>query len=135
MSRDERDRHFSAGQTHREIFHSAALREEFGLPGKLETRLVHSRFVNWPGDNRLNFATSNQGNSFFKCSGSGARGFNGRRARFALGLPADENILNRLRNTLGFQRAIDNLRPNAGAIAQSYADSQLPTWTHALIEC
>src|SRR6266704_2419568 len=44
----ERDREFSAGQTHCEIFHAAALGEKFGLPGKLKTHFVHPGLVNGP---------------------------------------------------------------------------------------
>jgi GAF domain-containing protein len=53
VRRDERDREFSACQTHREIFYAAALREKFRLPRKPESDFVHSSFVNRSGHDAI----------------------------------------------------------------------------------
>src|SRR5205807_2113820 len=58
VTRDEGDGEFSAGQTHREAFHATALGKKFCLPGKLESRFVHTRFVNWTGHDRVQLAAS-----------------------------------------------------------------------------
>ena len=78
MRGDERDGDFSAGQQHREVFHAAALGEEFGLSGELEARFVHARFVNRAGHDGIEFAAPRERDGFFQRGRSCARRFNGR---------------------------------------------------------
>src|SRR5205823_4043113 len=84
---DERDSELAAGQTHREIFHPTALREKFRLPGKLKSGFVHPRFVNWSGNNGVDFAASCERDRLFKSCGCGSRCFDRRLTWFAIWLP------------------------------------------------
>ena len=75
VSCNERDGQFAAGQTHRKIFYTAALGEEFGLTREFETSFVHSRFMDWAGDDRVKLSASRARDCFFERGCSGARGF------------------------------------------------------------
>src|SRR5256885_7426532 len=66
MDGDQGDRKFSASQKHREVFRPATLGEKFGLTGKLEADLVHSRLVNGPGDDSVEFAVQSEVGRFLK---------------------------------------------------------------------
>ena len=92
MRGHERDRDFPAGQTHREIFHATALGKKFRLPGKLEPRFVHPRFVNGASHDCVNLAAARARDRFFERSRGPARSSNRRRTRFAIGLPADHDV-------------------------------------------
>src|SRR5438876_2835842 len=72
MRSDQGDCDFSAGQTHREVFHGAALGKKFGLSGKLEPRFVHPRFVNWSGHDPVQLAAPRAGTSFLNAAAGGA---------------------------------------------------------------
>src|SRR5437773_6999485 len=69
---DQRDGEVPASQTHREIFHAAALGKEFRLSGESESDLVHPRLVNWPGHDCIELAAAGERDRFFKRGGGGA---------------------------------------------------------------
>src|SRR6266404_3938456 len=71
---------FSAGQTHCEIFHTAALGEKFRLSGEFKAGCVHPRFVNRTRYDGIEFAPARQRYGFFKCRRCGARGLDRRLA-------------------------------------------------------
>ena len=66
MRGDERDGHFSAGQTHCEIFDATALGKKFRLSWKLEAHLVHPGFVNRAGYDCVELAAPGQSDRFFQ---------------------------------------------------------------------
>jgi hypothetical protein len=72
---NESDGKFPARQQHGEIAHAASVGEELGLPGEFETDLVHAGFVNWPGDDGVNFTAKRQLDSFFQRLQGGTRRF------------------------------------------------------------
>jgi hypothetical protein len=77
---DEGDGQFPTGQEHRKIGHAATIGEELGLAGELEANLVHAGFVNWTGDNGVNFAVLSQPGPFFQSLQGGPRRFRSRLA-------------------------------------------------------
>jgi hypothetical protein len=130
VSRDERDGHFSTGQTHCEIFDAAALGKKFRLSWKLEAHFVHPGFVNRAGYDCIEFTAPGKGNCFFQRGGSSARGFGGGTSWLAIGIFADDFVSGRFRNLVRTQREIDNLRPDPGAVSQRYADTWFPARAH-----
>ena len=126
MSRYERDRNFSPGQTHREIFDAAALGKKFRLSWKLETHFVHPGFVNRTGYDCIKLTAPSQGDRFLQRGGSSARSFARWLSWLAIRIFADDLVSCRFRNSVGPQGEIDNLRPDPGAIAQRDADA----WMH-----
>ena len=80
VRRHQRDREFSASQTHREIFDAAALGKKFRLSREPESDFVHPRLVNRPGYDRIQLAASGECDSLFERSGGGPRSFRGRLA-------------------------------------------------------
>src|SRR5882757_5033764 len=72
---DKRDRNFSAGQTHGEIFDAATLGKKFRLSWKLEAHLVHPGFVNWAGYDCIELTAPSQRDRFFKAGCGGTRSF------------------------------------------------------------
>jgi hypothetical protein len=131
VRRDERDRHFSAGQTHCEIFDATALGKKFRLSWKLETHFVHPSFVNRAGYDCIELTASGQGDHFFQSGGGGARGFTRWLSWLAIRIFADDLVSGRFRNSVRPQCEIDNLRPDPGAIAQRNADTWFPACAHA----
>ena len=83
------------------------------------------------GDNRVKLAASREGYGFFESCCSGARCFNRRLTWFAIRLSADDDVFRRIRNAAGFERKIDNLWANAGAITKSNANAESRTRAHA----
>ena len=92
MRRDQRDSDFSAGQTHREIFYTAAFGEKFGLPGEFKARLIHARLVNRSCHNSVDFAASRERDRLLKRGCGRSRGFNRWLAWFTIGLAADDDV-------------------------------------------
>lgn len=80
MGRHKRDRDFSAGQQHREIFYAAALGKEFGLSREFETGFVHPRFMNRAGHDCIELVASCARDCLFQRSGGRARRFDRRLA-------------------------------------------------------
>jgi hypothetical protein len=127
VRRNERDRDFSARQTHREIFDATALGKKFRLSGKLEAHFVHPGFVNWAGYDCIELAAPGQGNRFFQGSGGSARSFCSRPSWPRTGIFTDDFAFSGARNAIGVQSEIDNFRADPGAIAQRNADA----WLHS----
>ena len=65
-----------------------------------------------------------QRDRFFERGRGGARRFKRRLGRLALRSPADDDVIGRLGHASGCQSEIDNLRPDAGAIAEGDADAK-----------
>ena len=80
MGGNECDRDFSAGQTHREIFHAAALGEKFRLSGELETGCVHARLVNRAGHDGIEFTAPSERDRFLQRRSGRASSFKRRLA-------------------------------------------------------
>ena len=96
MSGDKRDGNFSAGKQHGEIFHAAAVGKKFRLSGKLETDLVHARFMDRSGHDGVDCSALRQRDGLFQRRGRG-------RAVSRVGLPndqsgilADNNVIRRI---------------------------------------
>ena len=92
VRRDERDGHFSAGQTHREIFDATALGKKFRLSWKLETHFVHPGFVNRAGYDCIELTAPGQGDRFFQRGGSSARSFTRWLSWLAIRIFADDSV-------------------------------------------
>ncbi|KAF5408224.1 MAG: hypothetical protein Udaeo2_16000 [Candidatus Udaeobacter sp.] len=128
---DERDRNFSAGKTHGEIFDATALGKKFRLSWKPEAHLVHPGFVNRAGYDCVELAAPGQGDRFFQGSCGSARSFCSRISWPRTGIFTDDFAFSGARNTIGVQSEIDNLRADPGAIAQRNADAWFITRAHA----
>ena len=125
MRGNQRDRDFFGGQAHGEIFDAAALSKKFGLSWELETDVVHPRFVNRTGHDRIELTAPGECDRFFQSSGGSARSFNRRFARMAIWLPANDDVFGRIRDASRFQSEIDDLWPDAGAISECNSDARL----------
>src|SRR5437773_4904326 len=118
------DRDFFGGQAHGKIFDAAALSKKFGLPWELETDVVHPGFVNRTGHDRIELTAPGECDRFFQGSSGSARSFNRRFARIAIWLPANDDVLGRIRDASRFQSEIDDLWSDAGAIAECNSDAR-----------
>src|SRR5262249_47721671 len=83
---------FSTGQTHGEIFNTAALREKFRLAREPESDFVHPGFVNRPGHDGIELAASGEGDRFFESSRGRARSFWCGLAGLTIWLAAEDNV-------------------------------------------
>ena len=118
MRGNKRDRDFSTGQTHREIFDTAALGKKFRLSWELEAHFVHPRFVNRAGYDCIELTAPRECDRFFERRRGGARSFGGRISWPRTGIFTDDFAFSGARNSIGVQSKIDNLRADPGTIAQ-----------------
>ena len=123
MRRHEPNRNFSAGQTHREIFDTAALGKKFGLAWEPETDFVHPGFVNGAGYNCIQLTAAGQRYRFFEGGCGGARSFLRWLAWLAIRVFADNPAFSGAGDAIGLQGKIDDLGSDTGAIAKRDSDS------------
>ena len=71
----ESDGESSAGQQHREVFRPATLGKKFGLAREFESDLVHPRFVDRRGNDRIDLAAQRELRSFFERGERSLSGF------------------------------------------------------------
>src|SRR5205814_8124674 len=128
---DESNGQISASQTHGAIVHAVALRKKFRLPGEPESDFIQPGLVDWASHNRIEFPAAGECHRFFECSCGGARGFRCRLAGFTIWLAADDDVFSRIGNALRFQSELDNLRPDAGAVAKCDSDARRRARSHA----
>src|ERR1700731_4060896 len=124
MRGDKGDRHVTAGQQHGEVFHAAALGEKFGLPGKFEANFIHSRLMNWTGNDGREFAAKREGGRFLKGRSRGPSGFRRRLPRFAFRIFPDHAIFRRDRQRFGIERGLNNLRADSSGVTEGDADAK-----------
>ena len=70
----------SAGEEHREIFHSTAGGEKFRLAGEGESNFVHASLMNGTGYDRVDLSRQSEFNGFFQRDRRDARARRGRLA-------------------------------------------------------
>jgi hypothetical protein len=66
MNGNESDREFPAGEEHGEVANPASVREKLGLAREFEADIVHSRLINWTGDDGVDFTAECELDAFLE---------------------------------------------------------------------
>ena len=119
---DERHRERAAGEQHGEVFNPGASGKKLGLAGKRKADRLGVGFVDGAGDDGVDLARDGKPGGFLKRRDSSARGVGGRLAGDS-SLGAPQNAVPEARIELaGFQRRMNDLGADSGAIPQGDAN-------------